>query len=78
MINLRHAVKHARSGDWEKAHLMAQADDSLLGSWLHGIVHIKEGDLENAGYWYGKAGRNFTQRGSVEDELGKLESELLD
>jgi len=78
MINLRHAVKYARSGDWSKAHAMAQADDSLLGSWLHGILHVQEGDLPNAGYWYAKAGRNFVRRGSVDDELDKLEAELLD
>ncbi|MBS1207670.1 MAG: hypothetical protein H6R19_68 [Proteobacteria bacterium] len=78
MINLRHAVKHARSGDWAKAHEMAQADDSMLGFWLHGILHIQEGDLANAGYWYAKAGRNFVLRGSVDDELGRLEAELFD
>ncbi|MDP5239088.1 hypothetical protein Q9Q94_06070 [Uliginosibacterium sp. 31-16] len=78
MINLRHAVKHARSGNWARAHEMAQADDSLLGSWLHGILHIHEGDLDNAGYWYAKAHRNFAQHGTVEEELGKLEAELLD
>ena len=52
----------ARSGNWARAHEMAQADDSLLGSWLHGILHIHEGDLDNAGYWYAKARRNFAQR----------------
>lgn len=78
MINLRHAVKHARGGDWARVHEMAQADNSLLGSWLHGIVHVREGDLGNAAYWYAKAGRHFERRGSVEDELEKLEGELLD
>lgn len=78
MINLRHAVKHARNGDWVKAHEMAQADDSLLGSWLHGILHFYEGDLENAAHWYAKAGRNFMQRGNPTAELNKLEGELQD
>lgn len=78
MINLRHAVVHARHGDWDKTHLMVRADESLLGTWLHGIVHIQEGDLENASFWYAKAGRNFAQHGSAEEELGKLESELQD
>jgi hypothetical protein len=78
MINLRHAVNHARHGDWDKAHQMVHADDSLLGSWLHGIVHLQKGELENAGTLYARARRNFDQRGTAEQELGKLESELQD
>jgi hypothetical protein len=26
-----------------------------MGAWLHGTLHIQEGDLEDAEYWYGKA-----------------------
>ena len=39
-------------GDWEKAHAIVQNDDSELGCWAHGIVHLLEGDLGNARYWY--------------------------
>jgi len=78
MVNLRHALHHAQHGRWDKAHQMVQNDDSMLGAWMHGILHIQEGDLSNAAYWYERAKRNFTVRGSVEEELGRLEAELLD
>lgn len=78
MVNLRHAIGLARHGDWEKAHALVQTDESLLGAWLHGILHCAEGDLDNARYWYSKAQRNFAQRGDITAELGKLEDELVD
>lgn len=32
---------------------------SSLAAWLHGIVHIPEGDLDNACGWYQRAERVF-------------------
>ena len=46
-------------GDWEAAHTIVQPDKSAEASWLHGIVHTIEGDLENAQHWYRKAKRPF-------------------
>ncbi|MEO8297465.1 MAG: hypothetical protein ABI574_06605 [Burkholderiales bacterium] len=53
-----------------------QQDDSPLAAWLHGIVHIQEGDLEDAEYWYGKAYRPFRSRGSLAEELARFEAAL--
>ncbi len=53
------AVRYLRKGDWEKAHAIVQADETALGCWAHGIVHIVEGDLGNARYWYRRAHRSF-------------------
>lgn len=78
MINLRDALAHMRSGRWTEAHHLVQSDDSALGAWLHGILHIQEGDLENAEYWYGEANRNFRQRGNVAEELERIDAELPD
>jgi hypothetical protein len=45
-------------GDWHKAHGCAQQDEaSSAGTWVHAYLHRKEGDLSNAGHWYGRAGR---------------------
>jgi hypothetical protein len=65
-----------RAGRWNEAHHLAQDDHSPLGAWLHSILHIQEGDLENAEYWYGKANRNFRDRGSLEEELQRFEAAL--
>ena len=58
-MSLRTAARHLAQGQWEKAHVIAQADESALGCWLHGIVHLQEGDVGNARYWYGRSGRTF-------------------
>ena len=73
-----HAVlDHMRAGRWNDAHNLVQTDDSQFGAWLHGILHIQEGDLEDAEYWYGKADRNFRNRGTLQEELERLATELL-
>jgi hypothetical protein len=41
--------------EWEKSHDIAQEIFDSNGSWIHGYLHRKEGDLPNAGYWYRKA-----------------------
>lgn len=78
MINLRDVLASMRLGRWDEAHNLVQNDDSQRGAWLHGILHIQEGDLEDAEYWYGKANRNFRGRGTLDDELDRFEAELMD
>ena len=77
MIDLGHVLAHMRAGRWNDAHNLVQTDDSPLSAWLHGILHIQEGDLEDAEYWYGKADRNFRNRGTLDEELERLGAELL-
>ena len=73
---LAQALDHLRAGRWTQGHKLVQTDNSALGAWLHGIVHIQEGDLENAGYWYRQAQRNFRSRGSLAEELEHFDAEL--
>ena len=65
--DLRQAVKLLAAGDWKAAHQIVQDDeDSRLACWAHGIVHVMEGDLPNARYWYRKAGRAFSADAAAE------------
>jgi hypothetical protein len=73
---LQTVLAHMRSGHWIEAHNLVQSDDSPLAAWLHGILHIQEGDLEDAEYWYGKANRHFRSRGTLEQELASFELAL--
>ncbi len=73
---LTDAIPLLESGDWEAAHLIAQKDSSELGSWAHGIVHLMEGDLKNAGYWYGKAGRDLSDPSEIAAEIAALKEQL--
>jgi hypothetical protein len=44
-------------GDWAGAHEAAGDIETPAGARLHAYLHRKEGDLDNARYWYGQAGR---------------------
>ncbi|HYW58631.1 MAG TPA: hypothetical protein VE934_16905 [Polaromonas sp.] len=76
MTQLGQALVHVRAGRWDEAHRLAQEDHSELGAWLHGILHIQQGDLENAAYWYGKARRDFRGCGSLDEEVARFEAAL--
>jgi hypothetical protein len=45
-------------GNWDKAHECAQkVEDEANGQWVHAYLHRKQGDLDNAGYWYRQVGK---------------------
>ncbi|KQV49300.1 hypothetical protein ASC95_16960 [Pelomonas sp. Root1217] len=65
-----------RAGQWVQAHDEVQRHGSPEAAWLHALVHVQEGDLEDAEYWYGKAGRDFQSRPGLAEELDALERQL--
>ena len=75
---LQQAVAFLESGDWKSAHQIVQKDEqSPLACWAHGIVHLMEGDVPNARYWYREAGRPFpAEKGSdpIQAEIRALSS----
>ena len=74
---LRSAVEHLERGDWRAAHEIVQQDeDSELSCWAHGIVHVLEGDLPNARYWYGAAGKPAAT-GALDAEWTAIAAALL-
>ena len=76
MAELIEAVRLLEQGDWEAAHVIAQADSSVNGSWAHGIAHLMEGDRSNAGYWYRRAGRQLPTDVRIPDEIEALKGVL--
>ena len=71
-MGLNTAIRHLQRGDWEKAHAVVQHDDTGLGCWAHGIVHMLEGDIGNARYWYRRAGRSFPRDRDASVEIDAL------
>jgi len=72
-LDLRKAVSLLEKGDWQAAHEIVQQDEeSPLACWAHGIVHLMEGDLPNARYWYREAKRAFPDAPSVPGEISAL------
>lgn len=76
MSLLHQVLQDLHAGRWNAAHDLVQKDDSMLGAWLHGILHLQEGDLEDAENWYNRAARHFRSRGSLEEEIALFEQAL--
>ena len=73
--DLSRALQHMETGDWQAAHEIVQRDEeSRLACWAHGIVHIMEGDLPNARYWYAQAHRSFPSKPSAPEEIRALKA----
>jgi hypothetical protein len=63
------ALEFLEAGAWSPAHEIVQKESSAVAAWLHGIVHILEGDLDNARGWYRRAGRAFPGAEAVAGEI---------
>ena len=58
----------ARNDRWDEAHDIAQDIDAPMGSWIHAHLHLIEGDVGNAGYWYRRAGKPASAIGQRDAE----------
>jgi hypothetical protein len=75
--DIRTAARLLQEGDWRAAHAIVQEDEeSRLSCWAHGIVHLMEGDVPNARYWYRRAGRVLREDCSIEAEVAALRDTL--
>jgi hypothetical protein len=70
------ALWHDGRGQWQAAHDVAQHVEDASGSWVHAYLHRKEGDLENAGYWYRRAQRPMAT-GDLDQEWSAIVTSLL-
>ncbi len=73
---LAQALWHDAKGDWNRAHEIVQSVKGKAGARVHAYLHRKEGDLDNAGYWYERSGTKPPQA-SLAGEWDALVSELL-
>ena len=70
---LQEAITDLERGDWQAAHKIVQKDEeSPLACWAHGIVHLMEGDVSNARYWYRQAGKTFPHEPTAAEEIRAL------
>ncbi len=63
-------------GNWQAAHTFVQDDKSRDAALVHAYLHRREGDLENARYWYERAGVSFPEVG-LEAEWERVAERLL-
>jgi hypothetical protein len=72
----RRALAHLRRREWQKAHSIVMDLDDNIAFRIHGLVHRLEGDMENARYWYARAGVPFRRSLRLAAELKDIESAL--
>jgi len=72
----RRALAHLRRKEWEKAHEIVMDLDDKLAFHIHGLVHRVEGDMENARYWYGRAGVPLSRSLRLATELKAIEAAI--
>ena len=72
----RRALAHLRRREWKQAHELVMNLDDKAAYHMHGLVHRLEGDMENARYWYARAGMPLPRSLRLAAELKKIESEL--
>ncbi len=63
--------------DWDRAHRLVQDVESETAAHVHAHLHRMEGDLENARYWYRRAGQPVSSR-PLAVEWETLVQRLLD
>ena len=61
------AMQHDANQAWETAHQIVQQIEQPLAYQIHAYLHRKEGNLDNARYWY--------QRAKVKEFEGDLAAE---
>ena len=70
------ALAHLRRREWQKAHEIVMDLEDKVAFHMHGLVHRLEGDMENARYWYARAGVPLSRSLRLAAELKKIEEEL--
>jgi len=65
------ALDLTAQGDWDGAHHLIQECDNELACMIHGYLHLEEGDLSNASYWYSRVGQDLPRNG-LEHEFARL------
>jgi hypothetical protein len=71
------ALWHAKKGNWHEAHEIAQDIHTPMGSWIHALLHLIEGDIGNAGYWYAKARKPVRRPAEIDAEWNAIAREVL-
>lgn len=71
------ALWFSKKGDWHQAHDIAQEIHTPAGSWIHALLHLIEGDVGNANYWFYQANKKPVGIRNIDNLWSEIASELL-
>lgn len=71
------AMWWVHKSDWNRAHQLVQDIETKAAAHVHAHLHRVEGDLENAGYWYKRAGEPISEA-PLPSEWETLTKRLID
>ena len=69
------ALELARNGEWDAAHRLVQDHGDEMACLVHGYLHRIEGDLNNAAYWYERAGTTLPDN-TLDEEHRRLSARI--
>ena len=65
------ALWHDAKGEWHVAHNLVDGMAGSNAAWVHAYLHRKEGDRNNANYWYHRANEKMPEL-SLDEEWQEL------
>jgi hypothetical protein len=68
---------HLKRGNWEQSHNIAQDIHTPMGSWIHALIHVIEGDQGNANYWFSMAGKPSRRMSDVDALWNEIANTVL-
>jgi hypothetical protein len=71
------ALWYTKAGEWDAAHDIAQDIHTSMGSWIHALLHLIEGDIGNARYWFRSAGKPAVSIDDIDELWNEIAAELL-
>jgi hypothetical protein len=70
------ALWHLKKGNWEQSHNIAQDIHTPMGSWIHALIHVIEGDQGNGNYWFAKAGKPSRRMSDIDALWHEIATEV--
>jgi len=70
------ALWYEKRGNWKRGHEIVQEIDDRSAAWVHAYLHRREGDQDNAAYWYRHADLSFPSI-SLDEEWQEIVKALI-